>query len=106
MQELTLDNLPQYAEAEPKLITALFSLGTVAKRFDEAVAPKSIDVWIARDIMEVNAFSDRIIPVGEMEDLPYHLYIATTEITQSYVLVPSSHRLQIVRGQVNPGICL
>lgn len=104
MQELTLDNLPAYTEHQPKLITALFALSDLARRFDEAAAPKSIDVWIARDILELNAFSDRSLPVMEMEDVPYHLYIATTEITHSYVFVPSAHRLQLVDRPIYPGI--
>lgn len=104
MHELTLNNLPMYAEADDKLVTALFSLATVAKRFDEAVAPKSIDVWMARDILEVNAFSDAILPIGPVEDTEYYLLVATTEITQSYVFVPRSRVLQIVDRPVYPGI--
>jgi len=106
MHELTLETLPQYAEKEPKLVTAMFSLADIAQRFDEAVAPKSIDVWIARNMHEVNAFSNRVIPVGKIEDLPYHLFIATTEITQSYVLVPSKQRMKLVTEPLRSGICL
>jgi hypothetical protein len=106
MHELTLDTLPRYAEQEPKLVTALFSLSDLARRFDEAVAPKSIDVWIARNMLELNAFSTQVIPVGKIEDLPYHLYIATTEITQSYVLVPSKQRMKLVTEPLRSGICL
>lgn len=106
MQELTLESLPQYAESDPKLVTALFAIAKVAQIYDELAAPKAIDVWIARDIMELNAFSDRTIPVMKLDDLPYHLYIATTEVSQSYVLVPSTKRLQAVTGRLQSGICV
>ena len=104
MHELTLENLPMYAEGDDKLVTALFSLSGVAHAFDELVAPKSIDVWMARDILEVNAFSDQILPVGDVEGTEYYLVIAITEISQSYVFVPKTRRIQLVDRPIYPGI--
>lgn len=97
MHELTLSNLPQHAAPEPALVTALFSIGSIAKRFDEVAAPKAIDIWVANDILEVNRFSDQVIPIGVLGGTDYHLYIATTEVSFSYILVPVDKRLHSVR---------